>query len=135
MTHDDPTLIDTLTLRVAARFIRADQLPGMRKKVEDMILPINKPRGILRHIINDHGQRMDLGIDEIVPHNRKDIRPEDAFAGTPNQMGVLNLAETGKDLSKVLRTQIQKDKGYDVVRNLSQYLIRTEGGGGADPVG
>ena len=135
MTHDDPTLIDTLTLRVAARFIRADQLPGMRKKVEDMILPINKPRGILRHIINDHGQRMDLGIDEIVPHNRKDIRPEDAFAGTPNQMGVLNLAETGKDLSKVLRTQIQKDKGYDVVRNLSQYLIRTEGGGGAEPVG
>jgi hypothetical protein len=77
---------------------------------------------------------MDHGIDEVAPRSRKDIRPEDAFAGTPNQMGVLNLAETGKDLSKVLRTQIQKDKGYDVVRNLSQYLIETEGGGGAEPV-
>jgi hypothetical protein len=135
MTNEDSTLVDTLTLRVAARFIRADQLPGQRRKVEDMILPINKPRGILRQIINDHGQRMDLGIDGLVPNNRKDIRPEDAFAGTPNQMGVLNLAETGNDLSKVLRTKIKKDKGYDVVRNLSQYLIRTEGGGGAKPVG
>ena len=135
MTYDNQTLVDTLTLRVAARYVRADQLPGMRRRVEDMILPINKPRGILRHIINDHGQRVDQGIDELVPPNRKDIRPEDAFAGTPNQMEVLNLAETGKDMSKVLRTQIQKDKGYDVVRNLSQYLIRTEGGGGAKPVG
>lgn len=134
MTNDDPTTMDTLILRVAARYVRADQLPGQRKKVEDMILPVNKPLGILKHIINDHGQRMDQGIDEFAPHNRKDIRPEDAFAGTPNQMGVLNLAETGRDLSKVLRTEIQKDKGYDVVRNLSQYLIRTEGGGGADPV-
>ena len=134
MNHDDQILVDTLTLRVAARYLLADQLPGMRKRVEDMILPINKPRGILRHIVNDHGQRMDHGIDGLIPPNRKDIRPEDAFAGTPNQMGVLNLAETGRDLSKVLKTQIQKDKGYDVVRNLSQYLIRTEGGGGADPV-
>jgi hypothetical protein len=134
MTDDDRTLVDTLTLRVAARYLRADQLPGMRKRVEDLILPINKPRGILRQIVNDHGQRMDHGIDGLVKPNRKDIRPEDAFAGTPNQMGVLNLAETGKDLSKVLRTQIQHDKGYDAVRNLSQYLISTQGGGSADPV-
>lgn len=134
MTRDDSTTFDTLILRVAARFVRADQLPGMRKRVQDLVSPVNKPLGILRRIVNDHGQRMDQGIDEMAPHNRKDIRPEDAFAGTPNQMGVLNLAETGKDLSKVLRTQIQKDKGYDVVRNLSQYLIETKGGGSADPV-
>jgi len=130
MNHDDQTLVDTLTLRVAARYLLADQLPGMRKRVEDMVLPINKPRGILRQIVKDHGQRLDLGIENFVSPDRKDIRPEDAFAGTPNQMGVLNLAETGRDLSKVLKTQIQKDKGYDVVRNLSQYLIRTEGGSG-----
>lgn len=125
---------DTLALRVAARFLRAEQQPGQRKNVQEMVRPINKPRGIDRGIVKDHGQLMEEGIDETVKPNRRDIRPEDAFAGTPNQMGVLNLAETGRDLSKVLRTQIQKDKGYDVVRNLSQYLIRTEGGGGADPV-
>lgn len=131
MTNQD---LDTLTLKVAARFIRADQLPGMRKNVQEMVSPINKPRGIDRGIVRDHGQLMEEGIDETVKPNRRDIRPEDAFAGTPAQMGVLNLAETGRDLSKVLRTQIQKDKGYDVVRNLSQYLISTQGGGGADPV-
>jgi hypothetical protein len=134
MTLQDLTSADTLTLRVAARFMRAEQQPGMRKNVQELVSPINKPRGIDRGIVRDHGQLMEEGIDDTVKPNRRDIRPEDAFAGTPNQMGVLNLAETGKDLSKVLRTQIQKDKGYDVVRNLSQYLIRTEGGGGADPV-
>ena len=135
MIHQDRISADALVLRVAARFMRAEQQPGQRKNVQEMVSPINKPRGIDRGIINDHGQLMEEGIDETVKPNRRDIRPEDAFAGTPNQMGVLNLAETGRDLSKVLRTQIQKDKGYNVVRNLSQYLIRTEGGGGAEPVG
>jgi hypothetical protein len=38
-------------------------------------------------------------------------------------MGVLNLAETGKDLSRALDRQVPKDKGYDEVSNLSQYLL------------
>jgi hypothetical protein len=50
-------------------------------------------------------------------------------------MGVRNFAETGKDLQKALDRQIPKDKGYDTVRNLSQYLIRTQGGGGTKPEG
>jgi len=134
MTPQDRISFDTLALRVAARFMQAEQQPGQRKNVHEMVSPVNKPRGIDRGIVRDHGQLMEEGIDETVSPNRRDIRPEDAFAGTPNQMSVLNLAETGRDLSKVLRTQIKKDKGYNVVRNLSQYLIRTDGGGGADPV-
>lgn len=50
-------------------------------------------------------------------------------------MSVLNFAETGEDQDKVLRTQVHKDKGWDTVKNLSQYLIRTEGGGDTPPAG
>jgi hypothetical protein len=56
------------------------------------------------------------------------------FHPKPDQVGVLNLVETGKDLSKAIRTLIPKDKGYNVVNDLSQYLIETQGGGGAAPV-
>jgi hypothetical protein len=50
-------------------------------------------------------------------------------------MNVRNLAETGKDLDTKTQKQIQHDKGYDVVNNLSQYLIRTDGGGSGGPEG
>jgi hypothetical protein len=134
MSIDDPTSVDTLILRVAARFVRADQPPGMRKEVKDLTEPANHLKGIDRQLAREHGQTMDLGIEDKVKPQRRDIRPEDVFHPKPDQVGVLNLAETGKDLSKAIRTQVPKDKGYAVVNNLSQYLIETKGGGGADPV-
>jgi len=122
-----------MLLRVARRFM-ADQPPGQRKKDKDLVKPVNPPRGIDRAIVREHGKPMGDGHDETVDPDRRDLRPEDLFAAKPNQTGVLNLAETGKDLSKAIRKQIPRDKGYDAVRNLSQYLIETKGGGGADPV-
>ena len=134
MNPNDQTSVDTLILRVAARFVRADQPPGMRKDVKDLTEPANRLKGIDRQLARDHGQLMDQGIEDTVKPQRRDIRPEDVFHPKPDQVGVLNLVETGKDLSKAIRTQIPKDKGYDVVHNLSQYLIETQGGGGAAPV-
>ncbi len=130
----DQTLRDTLALRVAARFMVAEQQPGMRKEVKNLTEPVNRLKGIDRQLAREHGQLMDSGMDETIKPQRKDIRPEDVFHPKPNQIGVLNLVETGHDLSKTIRNQIPKDKGYDTVKNLSQYLITTEGGGGTKPV-
>jgi hypothetical protein len=47
------------------------------------------------------------------------------FFVKPDQVGVRNLAETGKDLSKAINKQIPKDNGYGSVSNLSQYLVDT----------
>lgn len=118
-----------LALRVAAR-----HYASARSDARLLTHPINKPRGITPAIVNDHGESILTHIDNTVKPARKDIRPEDVFAGTPNQMGVRNLAETGKGLEKAI-DKIIKDKGHDAVSNLSQYLIRTEGGGGAKPAG
>ena len=117
--------------RVVARFLAAET-PGQHAK--ELTHPINKPKGIEKSIVEEHGRSVDERQDTIDPA-RKDIRPEDVFAGTPDQMGVRNYAETGKDLQKAIDNQVPKDKGYAAVRNLSQYLIRTEGGGSAKPVG
>lgn len=125
---------DALILRVAARFLRADQPPGQRKKDKALVKPINRPKGIDREIAKEHGKPMEEGHDDTIDPDRRDIRPEDVFIPKPNQMSVRNLAETGKDLSKAIEKQIPKDKGYDAVRNLSQYLIETGGGGSAKPV-
>lgn len=123
-----------LILRVAALFKRADQPPGARSEAKRHTHPVNKPKGIDKDIVSEHGRGVNHRDDSVSP-DKRDIRPEDVFAGTPNQMGVRNFAETGKDLQKALDTQVPKDKGYDTVSNLSQYLIRTEGGGGTKPVG
>jgi hypothetical protein len=125
---------DVLILRVAARFLQADQAPGMRKEVKELVQPVNRPKGIDRDIARQHGKPMSEGNDEITKPDRRDLRPEDLFSPKPNQIGVRNFAETGKDLSRAIKTQIPKDKGYDAVRGLSQYLIETGGGGGAKPV-
>jgi hypothetical protein len=125
---------DVLILRVAARFLHADQPAGQRKKDKDLVKPVNRPKGIDRAIIKEHGKAMDDGHEDTVSPNRRDIRPEDVFVPKPNQTSVRNLAETGKDLAKVIEKQIPKDKGYATVRNLSQYLIETGGGGGTEPV-
>ena len=121
-----------LSQRLAARALAA---AGARQEAKRRTHPVNKPKGIDPDIVAEHARGVEDRRDDTVSPARKDVRPEDVFAGTPDQMGVRNLAETGKDLSKVIRNQIPKDKGYDAVRNLSQYLIQTEGGGGADPAG
>jgi hypothetical protein len=125
---------DALILRVAARFLRADQPSGQRKKDKALVKPINRMKGIDREIGSEHGKPMEDGHDDTVNPDRRDLRPEDVFIPKPNQVSVRNLAETGKDLSNAIENQIPKDKGYDAVRNLSQYLIETGGGGGAKPV-
>jgi hypothetical protein len=125
----------TLALRVAARFQQANQPAGARQEAKKLTHPINKPRGIEHSIVTEHGRSVEHAFDEAIKPHKRDILPEDVFAGTPAQMGVRNFAETGKDLQKAIDKQVPKDKGYDTVRNLSQYLIRTEGGGGTGPVG
>lgn len=125
---------DALILRVAARFFHADQPPGQRRKDKALVKPINPPKGIDRGIAKEHGKAMEDGNDETVAPNRRDLRPEDVFVPKPNQTNVRNLAETGRDLSKAIEKQIPKDKGYATVKNLSQYLIETGGGGGTPPV-
>lgn len=130
----------TLLLRIVARFQReSGGAPGGRSEAVKNTHPINKPHGIKKDIVDEHGRsdeyRFEDGEADGIGYFPRDIRPEDVFAGTPNQMGVRNLAETGRDLSKALDRDVPKDKGYDAVSNLSQYLIRTEGGGGAKPAG
>lgn len=125
------------SLRVAARFWRqfqADQPAGERGRVVDLTKPINPPRGIDREIVRENARGVAERIDTVAP-DRRDIRPEDVFHGTPDQMNVRNLAETGKELDDRVQKQIKRDKGYATVRNLSQYLIRTEGGGATAPEG
>jgi hypothetical protein len=117
-----------------ARFLQADQPPKARQEAVKHTHPINKPKGIDKDIVKEHARGVDHRRDT-VKEDRRDIRPEDVFAGTPAQMGVRNFAETGRDLKKVLDKQVVRDKGYDTVSNLSQYLIRTDGGGGTPPVG
>lgn len=124
-----------VALRVAALFQKqGDQPAGARQEAKKNTHPINKPKGIAKDIVNENARGVENRTDTVAP-NRRDIRPEDVFAGTPSQMSVRNFAENGTDLSKALDKQIPKDKGHDAVSNLSQYLIRTEGGGGAKPVG
>lgn len=128
-------MINALTLRVAARWQRqADQAPGQRRHVKKLSDPINKPKGIKREVTKDYAKSKDTGDDTTKPH-RRDIQPKDVFNPTPDVTGVLNFAETGKDLSRALDNQVPKDKGYETVKNLSQYLIRTEGGGEGGPEG
>lgn len=127
-------MLDPLALRVAARWLKADQPPGQRDHARKLTQPINKPKGIKRQIQKDHGRTEDKG-DEKVKPDRRDIQPKDVFSPTPKDTGVLNLVETGKDLSQPLDKQVPKDKGYETVKNLSQYLIRTEGGGEGGPEG
>lgn len=126
-----------LALKVAARFQRtllADQPPGERKRDQDLTKPINKPHGIEKTIVDEHARGVNDRDDTVKP-DRRDIRPEDVFHGTPHQMNVRNLAETGKEFDEKTQKQVKKDKGFDTVKNLSQYLIRTEGGGDTDPAG
>lgn len=131
-------LDDSIVLKVAAQFQKlADQPAGARSRAKALATPINKPRGIDKSIVKDQavssGDHMEAS--ETVDPDKRDITPKDVFNTSPNSSGVLNLAETGKGLEKAIDKQIPKDKGYDTVKNLSQFLIRTEGGGGTEPAG
>lgn len=126
--------MSSLSNRVVSRYLQAEGAPGGRTRAVKDTHPINKPKGIDPDIVREHARGVNHREDTVKPDSR-DIRPEDVFAGTPSQMGVRNFAETGRDLQKALDKQVPKDKGFDTVYNLSQYLIRTEGGGGTPPVG
>lgn len=130
-----------LALRVAARFQRtADQPPGARKDVRDLVKPINAPKGMSKQTIKDY-VLTDEGRDDTTEPDRRDIQPKDVFQPKPKNMNVLDLARKGwpgtandyQDMDNAIRTQVPKDKGYATVKNLSQYLVET--GGGTKAVG
>lgn len=118
-----------IAVRVADRYASS-----LREEAKALTHPINAPHGIARDIVRDHGRSVNHRQDVTKPE-RNDLRPEDVFAGTPNQMNVLNLVQTGRDSTHALDKQIPKDRGHDVVHNLSQYLIETKGGGSGGPEG
>lgn len=123
--------------RVAARYIQklADQPPGQRKRVRELTRPINKPKGIDRQVVQEEAESKDQG-DDIVRPDSRDVQPRDVFyPPLPRNVSVRDFAESGKDMSKAIDTQIPKDKGFETVKNLSEYLIRTEGGGEGGPEG
>ena len=126
-------MLDPMALRVAALFL-ADQPPGQRDHARNLTKPINQPKGIERTVKKDQGKQETKGEEKVKPDTR-DIQPKDVFPTTPRNTGVRNFAETGKDLATPLDKQVPKDKGYETVKNLSQYLIRTEGGGEGGPEG
>lgn len=133
-----------LTVRVAARFQRyADQPAGARQDAKNLTKPVNAPKGISRETIQNYVTTEDDGNDETIKPNQRDIQPKDVFQPRPRHMNVLDLARKGwpgnasdyDDMDHALRNQIPNDRGWDTVKNLSQYLVRTEGGGGTKPVG
>lgn len=113
----------------AYRRFQADQPAGARQKAKRNTAPINKAKGIDRTVVKENAVSKTKGEDVVKPDSR-DIQPKDVFNPTPRNMGVYSLVESGKDLSHALEKQVPKDKGHDVVYNLSQYLIRTDGNGG-----
>lgn len=131
------TVASALSLRIVARFqmeAAKTRAPNMRQQVKRQVKPVNPPKGIDRAIVRENGKQVETH-DETVDPARRDVRPEDVFIAKPRHTGVLNLVETGEDLSHALEKQVPKDKGHDAVSNLSQYLIETQGGGGAKAVG
>ena len=125
-----------------ARYQQANQPPGARKDTRDLVTPINKPKGISREVTKDYAETPAETPDSIEP-NKRDITPQDVFKPLPKNVNVLDYALKGwpgtdedyKDMDKALNKQIPKDKGYDTVSNLSQYLIETQGGGDTVAVG
>jgi hypothetical protein len=135
---------DTLVLRVAARFQkRAGQPPDAKAEAYRLTKPINPARGISPKTVEEHVRTETGTFDEQVDPHHRDITPEDVFTPKPKNMNVLDYVRKGwpgnsstyQDMEHATRVQVREDKGYDAVSNLSQYLVRTEGGGGARAVG
>lgn len=121
-------------VKVATRFQAA---VSPRQEAKRDVKPVNPPKGVDKSIVRENGKpdTSHLGEEEVAKPARRDIRPEDVFLAKPRDVSVRSLADTGKDMERAIKTQIPRDKGYDAVKNLSQYLIETHGGGGAKPVG
>lgn len=135
---------DPIAIRVAARFTRqADQPAGARQDAAKAVRPINPPKGISHETVKEYVRTEDDYNGETVDPTRTDIQPKDVFQPKPRHMNVLDYVKKGwpgtaadyKDMSHALRHEIPKDKGHATVKNLSQYLVRTEGGGGTPAVG
>lgn len=120
-------MIGVLTLKVAARFQQkqAAQPQGQKRRTQKLVTPINPPHGISDELTKDYGDPQPSGTESMDPHHR-DLEPSDLFKPLPKFISVRNLVQTGKDLSHAISHQVPKDKGYHAVKNLSQYLIRTE---------
>jgi hypothetical protein len=64
------------------------------------------------------------------------------FDASPHNVNMINYVKKGwpgssddyKGMERAINKQVPKDKGYDTVSNLSQYLLETKGGGGTPPV-
>jgi len=130
-------------LRVAARFQRlADQPSGARRETKELVTPINKPKGFSRETVKDYAKTEEVTPESLKP-NRRDLRPQDVFKPLPKNVNVLDYVNKGwpgdstdyQDMGKAINKQIPKDKGYETVSDLSQYLIETQGGGDTPPVG
>ena len=135
---------DPITVRVAARFQReADQPPKARGDARRVLKPINKPKGISHETVRDYVRTEDDYNGETVDPNKTDIQPKDVFQPKPRNMNVLDYATKGwpgtagdyTDMQHALKHEIPKDKGHATVKNLSQYLIRTDGGGDTPALG
>lgn len=133
----------TLALRVAARFCKEASNPAnARQDARDSLTPINKPKGIAPSTVKEQALT-DAGRDSNTKADRRDITPRDVFTPKPKNMNVLDYIRKGwpgdstdyKDMETAIRNQIPKDKGYATVKNLSQYLVETGGGGGTKSVG
>lgn len=127
--------MNPLAIKVAARFQQRQADADARPNARKLTNPINPPHGITKKIVDDNASLMNPDQENASTPARNDVRPEDVFNLSPNSGGVLNLVQTGNDLQHAINKQVPKDKGYDTVKNLSQYLIRTDGGGGTPPAG
>ena len=132
-----------MALRVVARFQReAAGAPGGRKDTRELMKSVNRLKGITKSTVKDSVVTDKNRSESTKPH-RNDLRPQDVFQLSPDNMGVRSLVDEGwpgvsddyQGMEKAIRKQIPKDKGYDTVKNLSQFLIETGGGGGTKPVG
>jgi hypothetical protein len=135
--------VNLLAFRIAARFQRnAAQPPDAKDEAFRLTSPINHAKGISQSTIKEHVWTEETIAEQVEPHHR-DITPEDVFTAKPKNMNVLDYVRKGwpgnasdyTDMEHAINTQIPEDKGHDAVSNLSQYLVRTEGGGGAKAVG
>ena len=128
---------------MASRFLKEAANPSnARQDARDLLTPINKPKGIAPSTVREQALT-DKGRDTETKADKRDITPRDVFTPKPKNMNVLDYVRKGwpgdstdyKDMEKAIRNQIPKDKGFDTVKNLSQYLVETGGGGGTKSVG
>ena len=130
-----------IVLRVAARFLR--QSSKVRQDAAKAVKPINRPKGMGRETVKDYVRTEDDYNEETVDPKKTDILPKDVFQPKPLNMNVLDYVNKGwpgtdedyTDMQHAIQREIPKDRGYETVYNLSQYLVQTQGGGGTKALG